>query len=81
MIDPTLKRIVDYIEAELGKAEWLAGSEFTAADIVMSFPIQAALARVAGDDKPRMNRFLERIQARPAHQRAIERGGKLEILR
>ena len=81
MIDPNLARIVDHIEAELGRSEWLAGSEFTAADIIMSFPIQAAIARVAGEGKPRMKRFLERIQARPAHQRAIERGGKLEILR
>ena len=81
MIDPNLALIVDHIEAELGRSDWLAGDEFTAADIIMSFPIQAAIARVAGDDKPRMKRFLERIQARPAHRRAIERGGKLEILR
>ena len=81
MIDPNLARIVDHIESELGRSEWLAGDEFTAADIIMSFPIQAAIARVAGEGKPRMKRFLDRIQARPAHQRAIERGGKLEILR
>jgi glutathione S-transferase len=47
----------------------------------MSFPIQALMARVAGGDRPRMKRFLERIEARPAHRRAVERGGKLEILR
>lgn len=79
MIDPNLGRIVDYIEAELGRSEWLAGDEFSAADIVMSFPIQAASSRVA--EKPRMKRFLERIAARPAFKRATERGGKLEILR
>lgn len=79
MIDPNLGRIVDYIEAELGKAEWLAGDQFTAADIVMSFPIQALSVRVG--DKPGMKRFLERIAERPAHRRAMDRGGKLEILR
>ena len=81
MIDPNLARIVEHIEAELGKSEWLAGGAFTAADILMSFPIEAAAARGAGERKPRMARFLERIHARPAYQRALEKGGKLEILR
>jgi glutathione S-transferase len=48
----------------------------------MSFPIQAAIARAAaGNEKPRMKAFLGRVQARPAYQRALERGGKLEILK
>jgi glutathione S-transferase len=81
MIDPNLARIVEHIEAELGKGEWLAGDAFSAADILMSFPIEAAAARAGANGKPRMARFLERIHARPAYQRALEKGGKLEILR
>ena len=81
-IDPNLARIVDHIEAELGRSAWLAGDAFSAADIIMSFPIQAAIARAtAGNEKPRMKAFLERVHARPAYQRALERGGKLEILK
>lgn len=81
VIDPNLARIVAHIESELGRSEWLAGDEFTAADVLMSFPIEAAAARAGALANPRMARFLERIHARPAYQRALERGGKLEILR
>lgn len=81
VIDPNLARIVAHIESELGRSEWLAGDEFTAADVLMSFPIEAAAARAGAHANPRMARFLERIHARPAYQRALDRGGKLEILR
>ena len=77
-IDPNLERIVAYIESELGRAEWFAGNAFTAADIQMSMPVEAATARVGA--RPNMARFLERIHARPAYQRAIEKGGELTIV-
>jgi glutathione S-transferase len=78
-IDPNLARIVGHMEAELGKAEWFAGGAFTAADIQMSFPVQAAMARAQGD-RPNLARFLERIAARPAYRRALEKGGEFELL-
>jgi len=77
-IDPNLERIVAHIESELGRSDWFAGDAFTAADIQMSFPVEAAAARVG--KPPAMSRFLERIHARPAYQRAIEKGGELAIL-
>jgi glutathione S-transferase len=77
-IDPNLERIVTYIETELGRTDWFTGNTFTAADIQMSMPVEAAAARVGA--RPAMARFLERIHARPAYQRAIEKGGKLSIL-
>jgi glutathione S-transferase len=79
-IDPNLERITAYIEAELGRGEWFAGDAFSAADIQMSFPVEAAVARAAGAEKPHMKRFLERIHARPAYQRALEKGGEFAIL-
>ena len=78
-IDPNLERIVGYMEAELGKTEWFAGPDFTAADVQMSFPAEAAVGR-AGGKRPNLARFLERIHARPAYGRALERGGKFELL-
>lgn len=76
LIAPQLKAHTDYWEAELAKSEWFAGDAFSAADIMMSFPVEAAGSRVGyGDDKPRLKAFLERIHARPAYQRALERGG------
>ena len=80
-IDPNLARIVQHIEAQLAPSGWFAGEAFTAADIQMSFPVEAAAARAGGKDMPNMARFLERIHARPAYRRALERGGKLEMLR
>ncbi len=74
-IDPQIASHVAYWEAELGKAEWFAGDTFTAADIMMSFPLEAAGSRAPYQDKPNIARFLKAIHARPAYQRALERGG------
>jgi glutathione S-transferase len=76
MIDPQLAAHTGYWEAELTRSEWFAGDAFSAADIMMSFPVEAAGSRVGyGPDKPRLKAFLQRIHARPAYQRALERGG------
>ena len=76
MIDPQLAAHTAYWEAELARSEWFAGDAFSAADIMMSFPVEAAGSRMGyGPDKPRLRAFLERIHARPAYQRALERGG------
>jgi len=77
-IDPNLERIVEHIEADLGRSDWFAGDAFSAADIQMSFPVEAAAARVGA--RPNMTRFLERVHARPAYLRALEKGGELAIL-
>ena len=76
MIDPQLAAHTAYWEAELARSEWFAGDAFSAADIMMSFPVEAAGSRVGyGPDKPRLKAFLERIHARPGYVRALERGG------
>ena len=81
-IEPNLKRHLDYLEAELGKSAWFAGSEFSAADIQMSFPLEAASVRGGLDQsRPKLMAFLERIHARPAYRKAIERGGRYELLK
>lgn len=81
-IEPQIKLHLDYMEAELGKSAWFAGPEFTAADIQMSFPLEAAAARGGLDaSRPRLMAFLERIHARSTYQRALERGGAYELLR
>ena len=76
MIDPQLAAHTAYWEAELARSEWFAGNAFSAADIMMSFPVEAAGSRMGyGPEKPRLRAFLERIHARPAYQRALEAGG------
>lgn len=75
MIDPSLKSHIRYWEAELNRSEWFAGEDFTAADVMMSFPVEAAAARGGIGGLPKLDAFLDRIHARPAYQRALERGG------
>ena len=73
---PQLKLHLDYLEGELAATGWFAGPEFSAADVIMSFPIEAAASRVGyGADRPNLRGFLKRIRDRPAYQRALERGG------
>lgn len=75
MIQPQLDNHIGYWESELGRSEWFAGDQFTAADIMMSFPLEAAAARAGAGQRPKIAAFLQRIHARPAWQRALERGG------
>ncbi len=76
MVEPNLKRQLDFMEAELAQRAWFAGDEFSAADIQMSFPLEAAAQRAGLDaSRPHLMDFLKRIHARPAYRKALERGG------
>jgi glutathione S-transferase len=78
-IAPNLQRHLDYIEAELGAHAWFAGEQFTAADVQMSFPLEIAVSRAGLDaGRPNSMAFLDRIHARDAYKRALERGGKYD---
>lgn len=78
---PTIKRHLDYLEDELQKRDWFAGKDFSAADIQMSFPLEAAQARGGlNASRPRLMDFLARIHARPAYQRALAAGGPFSIV-
>jgi glutathione S-transferase len=79
-IAPNLQRQMDYMEAELMQRPWFAGDEFTAADVQMSFPLEAAAARTGLDGRyPAMSAWLARIHARPAYQRALAVGGPYSV--
>ncbi len=80
LVWPNLRRQFDFIEAELGKSTWLAGDALSGADIMMSFPLEAAVARAGLDARhPRMLDFVKRVHARPAYQRALQRGGPYDF--
>ncbi|MDO8298152.1 glutathione S-transferase [Lacisediminimonas sp.] len=82
VIDPNLTAQLDYMEAELTKAPWFAGAAFSAADVQMSFAVEAASARGAvGAARPALLAWLARIQARPAYLRALDKGGPYELMR
>jgi glutathione S-transferase len=80
-VQPNLDRNLAFMESELSDRGWFAGRSFTAADVMMSFPVEAALSRGSSAEKaPRLAAFLDRIRARPAWQRALERGGPYTLL-
>ena len=80
LVTDNLRRHLDYLEAELAGRDWFAGPEFSAADIQMSFPLEAARARGGLDaSRPRLMDFLARIHARPAYRRALEQGGPFDV--
>jgi glutathione S-transferase len=78
---PNIERQLAFMESELSPSGWFAGDDFSAADVQMSFPLEAAAARGGLDARyPRLTDFLARIHARPAYQRALERGGPYRLL-
>ncbi|CAD5372861.1 Glutathione S-transferase [Rubrivivax sp. A210] len=79
-ITPNLQRQFAFIEAELQANEWFAGKAFSAADIQMSYPVEAAAQRAGLDGKyPAVAGWLARIHARPAYQRALVAGGPYDV--
>ncbi len=82
LLDPQIGSHFMFLEGELSKREWFAGADFTAADIQMSFPLEAAAARAPMvRQMPKLSAFLDRIYARPAYQRALEKGGPYELMK
>jgi glutathione S-transferase len=80
-VQPNIDAQLKFLESELAARPWFAGSEFSAADVQMSFPVEAAAAR--GGDMgayPKLREFLTRIHARPAYKKALERGGPYSLM-
>jgi glutathione S-transferase len=72
---PMIDVHLDYVEGELAQRPWFAGSDITGADIMMSFPLEAASTRAnARQGRKSLSAWLDRIHARPAYQAAIKAG-------
>ena len=81
-VTPNIQRQLAFMEAELAQRPWFTGSEFSAADVMVSFPLEVAVVRGGLDARyPKLNDWLSRIHARPAYRQALERGGHYAILR
>lgn len=74
-VNPRSRLHLDYVEAELSQRPWFAGEDLSIADMMMSFPLEAALTRLGVGERPAIRAWVERVHARPAYQRALERGG------
>jgi glutathione S-transferase len=80
-LDPNVQRNLDVMESSLAESEWFCGAQMTAADIQMSFAVEAAAVRTdLPSECPRLAAFLDRIRALPAYQSALEKGGPYELL-
>jgi len=79
-VDPNLRRQIAFMESELARGPWFAGEAFSAADVQMSFAVEAASQRagVSAATTPRLWDWLQRAHARPAYQRALARGGRYD---
>ncbi|HET9207952.1 MAG TPA: glutathione S-transferase [Burkholderiaceae bacterium] len=79
---PNIQRQLAFMEAELAQRAWFAGAEFSAADVMMSFPLEVAVTRGGLDARyVKLNEWLTRIHVRPAYQKALKNGGPYNILR
>ena len=80
MVRPNIARQLDFMEAELGRSLWFAGDELSGADIMMSFPLEAAAQRAGLDGRrPKLMAFLDRVHNRPAFKQALARGGRYDF--
>lgn len=80
-VQPNIDAQLKFLESELAARPWFAGAEMSAADVQMSFPLEAAAARGGAIDAyPKIQAFLARIHARPAYQKALERGGPYSLM-
>ena len=80
-LTPNTRNNLDFIEQELGKNTWFTGEELAGADFQMIFPLEAASARAGlGDTHPNIKAYVDRVHARPAYQRGLEKGGPYELM-
>jgi len=80
-LDPNVTRHLSYMEEALNHSIWFCGDDMTAADIQMSFALEAASVRTDLPSKcPNLNAFLERMRSLPAYQAALDKGGPYSLL-
>lgn len=81
-LDANVSKNLAFMEGTLKKSRWFCGNMFSAADVQMSFALEAAEVRTnLTDDYPHLAAFLETIRARPAYRRALDKGGHYELMR
>ena len=80
-LDANVQNNLEFIEQTLAQSQWFCGDRFTAADVQMSFPLEAAEVRIElSDSYPHIDAFLRTIRARPAYKTALDRGGHYELM-
>ncbi|MBQ0762293.1 glutathione S-transferase family protein [Marinobacter psychrophilus] len=79
-IGPMIKMHLDFVESHLAKNTWFLGDNLSAADIQMSFPLEASVARgITGKNRPSITAWVKSVHARPAYRIALEKGGEYDF--
>jgi glutathione S-transferase len=80
-LEPNVKRNLDFMNTTLGKATWFCGNDLTAADIQMSFAVEAAEVRTnLKANYPNLQRYLQQMRTLPTYQHALQMGGPYSLL-
>jgi len=80
-LDANVTLNLGFMDGTLKESRWFCGDLFTAADVQMSFALEAAEVRTdLTDDYPHLAAFLETIRARPAYKQALDKGGHYELM-
>ena len=64
-----------YLNNELAQRDYIVGNSLTGADVQLSFVAQVGVIFLGKEKFPNLTRYVERIEARPAYKRAIEKAG------
>jgi glutathione S-transferase len=79
-LDANIRRNLEFMDATLKESRWFCGNIFSAADVQMSFALEAAEVRTSlTDDYSHLAAFLDTVRARPAYRRALDKGGHYEL--
>ena len=76
-VQPRLREQLGHVEQTLTDRDWFAGGQGpTGADVMMIFPLEAAMGRADGmADFPKIGAYVDRVHGRAAYRRSLERGG------
>jgi glutathione S-transferase len=77
-IDGEIANHLSYMQDGLGTREFFVGNDLTGADIQLLFVLEAAGARLAPYE--RLVAYRDRMHARPAYRRGIEKGGPYQLM-
>jgi glutathione S-transferase len=78
-LGPQFKLHFDFLESELKDRRWLLGDALSAADIQLSFPLEAAATRADLGPYRELARYLQQVRAHPSYLRALEKGGPFAL--
>lgn len=77
-IEPNIKSSLEFIDNHLAQNAWFCGDQLTGADMQMSFPLEAVVARGGAKDYPNITRYVKHFQSRPAYQKGLKNGGQYD---